>query len=361
MSTFNGLGMNLGNLSRLSDAKTCSISPENFTGAKGKGGMSVDGPAAPCARDLGPGWKLSPYVRIDAGEEHVVADIEGPGAIQQIWLTPTGNWRFSILRIYWDDQEHPSVECPIGDFFACGWGKYAQISSLAVCVNPGSAFNCYWEMPFRKRCRMTLTNIGADAMVLYYQVNYTLTEVPEDAAYFHAQFRRTNPLPYKDVYTILDGVQGKGQYVGTYMAWGVNNNGWWGEGEIKFFLDGDGEYPTICGTGTEDYFCGSYNFDVGKENGGYREFTTPYAGLPQVLRPDGLYQANTRFGLYRWHIMDPVRFESDLKVNIQALGWRSGGRYLPLQDDIASVAYWYQTLPTSPFPSLPDRDYLEIL
>lgn len=361
MPSFNGLGLHLGNISRLSNAKTRSISPENFTGEKGKGGMSTDGPAKNCARDLGQGWKLSPLVRIEAGTEHVVADIEGPGAIQQIWLTPTGNWRFSILRIYWDDQEHPSVECPVGDFFACGWGKYAQVSSLAVCVNPGSAFNCYWEMPFRKRCRITLTNIGEEMMVLYYQVNYTLTEVPDDCAYFHAQFRRTNPLPYKEVYTILDGVQGQGQYVGTYMAWGVNNNGWWGEGEIKFFMDGDGEFPTICGTGTEDYFCGSYNFDVGKENGGYREFTTPYAGMPQVLRPDGLYQANTRFGLYRWHIMDPVRFDDDLRVTIQALGWRSGGRYLPLQDDISSVAYWYQTLPTAPFPALPDKDYLEIL
>jgi hypothetical protein len=228
-------------------------------------------------------------------------------------------------------------------------------------VNPGSAFNCYWEMPFRKRCRITMENVGLEQMTLYYQINYTLTDVPDDAAYFHAQFRRLNPLPYKEVYPILDGVKGRGQYVGTYMAWGVNNCGWWGEGEIKFYLDGDGEFPTICGTGTEDYFCGSYNFDVGKEKGGYREFTTPYSGLAQVIRPDGLYQSQTRFGLYRWHIMDPIRFEQDLRVNIQALGWRSGWRYLPLQDDIASVAYWYQTLPTASFPKLPDRDYLEII
>jgi len=144
------------------------------------------------------------------------------------------------------------------------------------------------------------------------------------------------------------------------MAWGVNNSGWWGEGEIKFFMDGDEEYPTICGTGTEDYFCGSYNFE-NKETRQYQEYTTPYAGLPQVLRPDGVYRSQTRFGLYRWHITDPVRFSQDLRVTIQALGWRSGGRYLPLQDDIASVAYWYQTLPTAPFPQLPDRDYLEII
>lgn len=358
--SFNGLGMNLGNLSRLSNAVSRSISPENFSGEKGQGGMATEGTGASCARDLGQGWKISPSIIIEPGQTFELADISGPGAIQQIWMTPTGHWRFSILRIYWDDQEQPAVECPVGDFFACGWGQFAPLSSLAVCVNPGSAFNCYWEMPFRQRCRITMTNIGAEAMRLYYQINYTLTEVPEDCAYFHAQFRRTNPLPYEAVYTLLDGVQGQGHYVGTYMAWGVNNNGWWGEGEIKFFIDGDEEYPTICGTGTEDYFCGSYNFE-NKETRQYQEFTTPYAGLCQVIRPDGLYQSQMRFGMYRWHIPDPIRFQEDLRVTIQALGWRSGRRYLPLQDDIASVAYWYQTLPTASFPALPDRDYLEII
>jgi len=360
MSSFNGLGLHLGNLSRLSNAKTRSISPENFTGEKGKGGMAVQGTGAECARDLGIGWKISPSIVIKAGETFVIADIDGPGAIQHIWMTPTGNWRFSIMRIYWDDSENPSVECPIGDFFACGWNQYAQVSSLPVCVNPGSAFNCYWEMPFRKHCKITISNIDEKDMVLYYQIDYTLTEVPDDAAYFHAQFRRVNPLPYKEVYTIVDGIKGKGHYVGTYMAWGVNNNGWWGEGEIKFYMDGDREFPTICGTGTEDYFCGSYNFENQKTKQ-YQEFTTPYTGLAQVIRPDGVYLSQTRFSLYRWHIMDPIRFESDLKVTIQALGWRSGRRYLPLQDDIASVAYWYQTLPTAPFPALPDKDYLEII
>jgi hypothetical protein len=357
---FNGLGMNLGNLSRLSSAQTRSISPENFTGEKGQAGMAVQGTGANCARELGQGWKISPSVTIAAGQSFVMADIEGSGAVQQIWLTPAGNWRFSILRIYWDDQEQPAVECPVGDFFCMGWGKYAQLSSLPVCVNPGSAFNCYWEMPFRKRCRMTMTNLAPEAMTLYYQINYTLTEVPADVAYFHAQFRRTNPLPYKQDYTILDGVCGRGQYVGTYMAWGVNNTGWWGEGEIKFFMDGDREFPTLCGTGTEDYFCGSYNFE-NRESHQYQAFSTPYTGLHQVIRPDGVYQSQQRFGLYRWHITDPIRFEQDLRVTIQALGWRNGGRYLPLQDDIASVAYWYQTLPTAPFPALPTKDELEVI
>ncbi|MEE2620094.1 MAG: glycoside hydrolase family 172 protein [Candidatus Poribacteria bacterium] len=357
MAGFNGLGLHLGNISRLSNARTRSISPENFTGEKGKGGMAIQGTGQDCARDLGQGWKVSPSIPIEPGETRQLANIDGSGAIQQIWMTPTGHWRFSILRVYWDDSELPSIECPVGDFFACGWNKYAQVSSLPVCVNPGSAFNCYWEMPFRKKCRITMTNIGSETMKLYYQINYTLTDVLDDVAYFHAQFRRTNPLPYKDVYTIVDGVEGWGQYVGTYMAWGVNNTGWWGEGEVKFYMDGDTEFPTICGTGTEDYFCGSYNFDVD----GYREFTTPYAGLPQVIRPDGVYQSQQRFGMYRWHIMDPIRFDQNLRITIQALGWRSGGRYLPLQDDISSVAYWYQTLPSAPFPELPDRDQLEVI
>ncbi|MGI4788968.1 MAG: glycoside hydrolase family 172 protein [Janthinobacterium lividum] len=358
MTQFNGLGLHLGNLSRLSAAQTRSISPENFTGEKGGGGRATEGTGSGPARNLGLGWKVSPSIKIASGEVREIAAIDGPGAIQQIWMTPTGTWRYSILRIYWDGQEQPSVECPVGDFFACGWDKFAPVTSLAVCVNPGSAFNCYWEMPFRKHCRITLENIDDHEMVLYYQINYTLTEVPEDAAYFHAQFRRTNPLPYKEVYTILDGIQGQGQFVGTYMAWGVNNTGWWGEGEIKFFLDGDGEFPTICGTGTEDYFCGSYNFE-NQETKQYQEFSTPYAGMPQVIRPDGTYRSQTRFGLYRWHVTDPIRFQQDLKVTIQALGWRSEGRYLPLQDDIASVAFWYQTLPTAPFPQFPDKDTLE--
>lgn len=361
MSAFNGLGVSLDNLFRLSKARTRSISPENFNGEKGKGGMATDGTGASAARDLGFGWKISPSVVIKAGETFTLAEIDGSGAIQQIWMTPTGTWRHTILRFYWDGSETPSVECPLGDFFASGWGSYAQLSSLPVCVNPGSAFNCYWEMPFRKGCRITATNISEDDMVLYYQINYVLTDVPDDIAYFHAQFRRVNPLPYKEVYTILDGVKGQGQYVGTYMAWGLNNNNWWGEGEIKFYLDGD-EYPTICGTGTEDYFCGSYNFDPSpNHNEGFVAFSSPYSGLHQIIRGTSDYRSQMRLGMYRWHIKDPIRFESDLRVTIQALGWRSHRRYLPLQDDIASVAFWYQTLPHTPFPPLPDRDGLEVI
>jgi len=358
--SFSGLTSGVGDLYRLSRARTRSISPENFTGAKGGGGQATEGTGARAARDLGKGWKVSPSVGIKAGETFTLADISGPGAIQHIWMTPTGHWRFQILRIYWDGEATPSVEVPVGDFFASGWGKHGQISSLAVAVNPGSAFNCYWTMPFRKSCRMTITNVGPKDVTLYYQITYTLTDVPEDAAYFHAQFRRVNPLPYKGVYTILDNVKGEGHYVGTHLAWGVKNNGWWGEGEIKFYMDGDTDFPTICGTGTEDYFCGSYDFE-NQETHRYEEFTTPYTGLSLVTRPDGLYQSQERFSLYRWHIMDPIRFSQDLRVTIQALGWRNDGTYLPLQDDIASTAFWYQAEPHGAFPAVPGRDALEIV
>lgn len=361
---FNGIDSSMGNLYRLSDAKTRSISPENFTGEKGKGGMADPkneernvANARHAARDLGQGWKVNPFIIINPKETFTLAEIDESGCIQHIWMTPTGNWRFSILRIYWDDEKEPSVECPVGDFFGMGWGEYAHLNSLAVCVNPGSAFNSYWQMPFRKKCKITMENLADAPMRLYYQIDYSLTEVPEDAAYFHAQFRRTNPVPYKDVYTIVDGIKGKGHYVGTYMAWQVNNNRWWGEGEIKFFMDGDKQFPTICGTGTEDYFCGSYNFDRG---GKYIEFSTPYAGLHQVIRPDGTYRTNQRFGMYRWHITDPIRFEKDLKVTIQDLGWRADRRYLAQRSDISSVAFWYQQEPHRTFPELPSKDDLEV-
>jgi hypothetical protein len=356
----NPLTVNLGDLCRIADAETRSISPENPTGERGGGARAEPESHGP-ARELGRGWKAKPCQGIASGETFTLADIAGAGVIQSIWMTPShGQWRHLILRMYWDEQETPAVVCPLGDFFACGWGIYAPLSSLAVCVNPARGFNCYWQMPFRRRCRVTLENIGRDEMIyLFYQINYALTAVPEDAAYFHAQFRRVNPTPYGKPYVVLDGVSGRGQYVGTYMAWGVNNCRWWGEGEMKFYLDDDDEYPTLCGTGTEDYFGGAYDF-LGND-GNYETYATPYAGLAQVIRPDGKFQSQQRFGMYRWHLTDPARFRRRLRVEIQPLGWRDKRLYLPLQDDLASVAYWYQTLPTAPVPPLPERDYLEVV
>ncbi len=263
-----GIHNSLDTLHLLSNARTRSISPENPTGEVGRGG----------GRD---------------------------------------RWRDIILRIYWDGQTHPSVEVPLGDFFANGWGEYAHVNSLPICTNPARGFNCYWTMPFRKHARITVEN------------------------------------------RYIDGIEGKGQYVGTYLAWQGNNNGWWGEGEIKFYLDDDTEFPTICGTGTEDYICGAYNFDVPGQ--GYTTFSTPYSGMPQVIRPDGLYRSQMRFGMYRRHITDPIRFERRLRITIQDLGWRTEHRFNLQQSSIASVAYWYQTLPTAPFAPLGDRNALEII
>jgi hypothetical protein len=364
---FNGIESNMGNIFRMSEAKSRSITPENFTGEKGKGGMAKVGTGPGIeGRGFEQGWKVNPRVEIQPHTTFTMAEIDGSGSIQHIWLTPLGNWRNSILRFYWDGETNPSVEVPVGDFFCMGWGKYwdeyAPLSSLAVTVSPTAGFNCYWPMPFRKKCKITMENMDDEELVLYYQVDYILTEVPSDAAYFHAQFRRVNPNPYKTVYTLLDNVKGRGQYVGTYMAWGALTNGWWGEGEMKFYMDGDKDFATIVGTGVEDYFGGSYDFDTRKKNAAgvsevnYTEFCTPYAGLHQVIRGDGHYNISQRFGMYRWHITDPIRFEKDLKVTVQSLGW--GNRHR--QDDIATTVFWYQTEPHNPFPALPNKDVLEV-
>ena len=363
---FNGLSMSLGNLATLSSAKSRCISPENRTGEPGRAAKAVPSEtvtqnvnnASHAALRLGQGWKVNPYLYVQPNETVTLADIKGPGAIQHIWMTLTGVWRRSILRIYWDDEETPSVEVPAADFFCQGWNVYAPVNSAAVCVNPGSAFNCYWTMPFRRRCRMTLQNLNEkERLTAYYFIDYTLTEIGDDQAYFHAQFRRTHWNETSD-FTLVDGIRGRGHFVGTYLAWGVHNDGWWGEGEVKFFIDEDDRFPTLCSTGLEDYFCGSYNFD---RNGRYQEYCTPYAGLCQVIRPDGLYMSQQRFGLYRWHVMDPVRFTKKLKVSVQDLGWRAGGRYLKQHSDISAASFWYQVEPHVQFPKFPSADDLESL
>jgi len=347
-------------LSKKHDIETFSVCPENFTGEKGNGGRALDGTGASCAEGLGIGWKISPSVLIGAGETFVMADIQGEGAIKHIWLTDsTVKGRDLILRMYWDGNPTPSVEVPLGDFFAsASYQEFRQLSSLAVCVNPGRGLNCYWEMPYRKGFRITLENQSDDAVYVYYQIDCERKKIDENALYFHAQFRRSNPVPFKECHTILDNIHGCGQYVGTYIYWGVHNNRWWGEGEIKFFLDGDEEFPTICGTGTEDYFCGAYNFDVNRK---YVEFCTPYSGLSKIDTTDEIYIAQRRFNMYRWHITDPIYFKENIKVTIQALGWRNKRRYLPLMDDVSSVAYWYSDTLEDIYPQLPDKDDLEII
>jgi len=306
-----------------------------------------DLPHSGAAADLGQGWKVRPFLKPKSGETVTLMDVDGPGIIQHIWMATETNWagngRACVLRFYWDEEETPSIEVPMTDFFAVGHDLFAPVNSLAVVVNPTSALNCHWPMPFRRHCRVTFTNESAkDLSLLAFQITYAETEVPDDAGYLHAQWRRAVTDRAKPEYTILDGVQGQGRYVGTFLAWTQLSDGWFGEGEIKFYIDGDTEFPTICGTGTEDYFCGSYGFP--------EVYTTAYAG--NTLNHPGS-DGPPKWSLYRWHITDPICFREDLRVTIQALGWWPNERYQPLADDIASVAYWYQNEPHAVFPGFP--------
>jgi hypothetical protein len=358
--------LSLQNISLTKNAESRSISAENFSGAKGAGAMAEDGTGREASRDLGTGWKISPSVWIEPGETKILADIEGPGNIQTLWFTGCIG-RDYILRIYWDNQAAPSVESPLADFFGCGWHdmdnkislEFCPIDSAAMAVNPRYGFNSYWPMPFRKHCRITLENRREKRATLYYQINYELCDVAENAAYFHARWKRCPQVPYAEEYVIADNISGTGQYVGTMLYVGINGpNLWWGEGEVKFFIDGD-QHPTLCGTGTEDYFGGAWGWDV---DGRYTRYSTAYMGVHQIHEPTGGEDCQQRFSMYRWHIPDPVRFKQNLKVTIQDLGWRRNGKfYLARQDDFASVAYWYQTLPTVPFPPLPDRNAMECI
>lgn len=368
MSTqFAGTGLHMGNLSLLSHAQTRSISAENPTGEPGGGGRATRMLGNHKHQDpkIGTGWKRSPCIDMAGGETRVIADITGPGVIQHIWMTvPPEYWRQLVLRFYWDDEEHPSIEVPIGDFFCSGWADYASVSSIPVVVAPRGGLNCYWEMPFRKAARITIENLyPVQVRGVFFQITYALTDVSDDAAYLHAQWRRSDPLPQLTPHTILDGVSGWGHYVGTYLAWEAHHPGWWGEGEIKFYIDDDDEYPTICGTGTEDYFGGAWAFE--DPEGRYAAYSAPYIGMPYVHEPKGFYDNQQRFGLYRFHVPDPIRFEHSLKVDIQALGFRATVdgelRYRTLSDDIASTAWWYQREPhAGPYPSAMELDALDV-
>lgn len=351
-------------IARLRNVQTRSISAENPDGSKGGGARSIDGRGAHYARELGTGWKVSPNVSIGGGETIDVATIDGPGLITHIWMTLHYNfWRKCILRIYWDDCDEPAVEVPVGDFFCNGWGSFAQVSSEMIATNPFGGFNSYWPMPFRKNARISMENTSRDPVTLYYQVTYEVGDeeleisVP-DLGYLHAQWFRSNPLAEGETHPILHGITGKGHYVGTYMTWGSNSNGWWGEGELKMYMDGDSDYPTICGTGTEDYFGGAWDFDI--PGRGYTTYNTPYLGVPQVIKPDGLYVSQLRFGMYRWHILDPVYFDEYLKVDIQALGWKSEDRYKLLRDDISSMAVFYLDRTKTARPPVPTPDMMEV-
>lgn len=348
----------------LSDGSSRAINAENPTGEKGNGGR-----AASC---LGPSRKGSPCIPlIEPGETKILADISGCGVIQHIWVTVTEQispknryvLRDLVLRMYWDDEKIPSVESPLGDFFCCGFGKAYFVNSAPVAVLPRSGMNSYFAMPFRRHARITIENQNAEAVPsFFYQIDYCLYDsLPEETGYFHAHWRRSRITePGKD-YTILDGVKGRGKYVGTFLAVSTLERYWWGEGEVKFYLDGDEEYPTICGTGLEDYFGGAWSFAGKKVNGKMTEQTycTPYLGYPFYSRIDDDIQNDYHNddcppmrALYRFHLPDPVCFQQDIKVTVQQIGSCHAGIF-ERQDDVSSVAYWYQTEPHEAFLHLP--------
>jgi hypothetical protein len=282
---------------------------------------------------------------LEPGTTTTLADVEGPGVIQHIWITVKPEaYRDTVLRFYWDAEETPSVKVPLGDFFCNGHGLRYDVNSLPVAVNPSGGLNCCWPMPFRQYARITIENQRWEPIDLFfYQITYSLTEVPDEAAYLHAQWRRSMTRREHPEHAILEGVQGQGHYVGTFLAWMQLSNGWWGEGEIKFYVDGDAGHPTICGTGTEDCFGGAWGF-------GGKTYSTPFLGYPLYRKEPGEVP---RHALYRWHVLDPIRFKQDLRVTIQALGWWPNRKFEPLTNDVASVGYLYQAEPHAAFPELP--------
>jgi len=330
MSAVDGHGANLGSLARLSSAVSRSISAENPTGGSGRGDRAAEGTGQAAARDLGPGWKVSPAVGIEPQETRLLANIEGPGAVQHVWMGLNGTPELAILRFFWDGRDVPSIECPMGHFFACGWGGVEPVSSLPVCMNARNGFNCFWEMPFRTSCRITVENTGREPMVLYYQIDYALAPIAEDAGCFHARFQRSAPSGICAVHTVLDNATGPGHYVGTYLAWGAAAMIGTDEELIAFFRDQNGEETAVQRSRIEDYF--------GMTAG--QEFSTPYAGLVRASIPEGPDIPRRHLGLYRWHVMDPIRFRHNLRVVIAGLSGRT--------EDLSSVAYWYQRSPTAP-------------
>ena len=369
----------LGDIARITNAQTRSICAENPDGSKAgackalppdaQGKNGSDANCSGAASALGKGWKVRPcLLNLQPGSTHALADIKGPGVIQHIWITVLESvHRWMTLCIYYDNQAHPSVEVPLGDFFANGIDGLALVNSMPIAVNPKGGMNCYWPMPFRKSIRIEVRNDGPKTVEhFFFQITYALQDVPEDAGYFHASWRRSLTTRQHPEHVILDNVRGKGHYAGTYVVWSQLSNDWWGEGEVKFFIDGDpADSPTICGTGTEDYFGGAWGFvmDHAKDHSPV-PFTTNFMGYPQACyAPVASTALKMRprvpqHGLYRWHIPDPVRFHQDLRVTVQALGWWPNGKYQPLTDDIASTAYWYQTLPSvalTPLPPVEER------
>lgn len=294
---------------------------------------------------------------IQPGETLTLADVKGPGIIRHLWFTISSNYpdyhRWLTLRMYWDGQEEPAVETPIGDFFAVGHGALAVVNSLPVAVSSeGRALNCYWSMPFARSARITLSNDSKNPLrSVYFYVDYEeVDQLPPTTAYFHAQYRQEYPAVMNEDYLILDA-EGRGHYVGTVLSAALRTPGWFGEGDDRFYIDGAAE-PQLKGTGTEDYFCDGW---------GFRLFTHPFYGI--TLNGSG---RGRDFGdlitAYRWHVNDPVHFSKSLKVTIEDKGnmYDDRGRrvagFMERSDLMSSVAFWYQTGKAKRFATLPPAE-----
>jgi hypothetical protein len=349
-------------ISRIGRGRSRAINAENPHGEKGGGGTATS--------LLGPGRKGRPCLTLAPGETATLADIDGLGIIRHLWFTVTDQTerhhfvlRNLVLRMSWDHEATPSVEVPLGDFFCNGFGQRAIVASVPIAVAPTGGMNSYFPMPFADGARIEVTNEHPDEIEgFFYQVDYELLdELPPDSTRFHAQFRRTNPTVIGVDHIVLDGVRGRGQYVGTYIGVAALERFWWGEGEMKFFIDGDADFPTICGTGLEDYVGGAWAFQ--DRMGGDSEpitYSNPYFGYPYHGSADDSHfspyaRAMPRMhGMYRWHLPDPIRFETDLRVTLQQIG-HDGFELFERSDDVSTVAYWYQIEPHSSFPAFLDR------
>lgn len=341
-----------------------SINAENPTGGSGLAGRA--------ASALGPGRKGSAFMPLPAGQTLTLADIDGPGVIRHMWITVADRTdeggpfvlRDLVLRAYWDASDSPAIEVPLGDFFCNGFATRALVSSIPIVVAPTGGMNCYFPMPFRSGARLTLeSEHPADLPHLFFQIDYTTgDDIGPDVGYFHAQWRRSNATtPLGCDHVIVDGITGRGAYVGTYVGLTSLQRYWWGEGEVKFYVDDDEEYPTLCSTGLEDYAGGAWAFQDqlrAHPEPGVITFSAPYFGYPYHSAQDttGASPFSTKMppmhGLYRWHLPDPIYFQERLKVTVQQIGaWDHG--LFERQDDICTTAYWYQSPPSTSFPPLP--------
>ena len=343
-------------LATTADYETFAFSAENPTGTRGGGK-----PDHPTMKD-------SACVSIAPGETATLVDCEGPAELRSWWCGGYSGSDF-ILRVYWDGQEHPSVESPLCAFFGFPFNgvtqdhtrKFPVLNSIPVLVAAYKGLNCFWPMPFRKHCRITVTNIGKVRWPLYWMITGIRKPLPENTVYFHASYRSARPVPEQQVYTIIDGIRGQGHYVGTSLGIEVNDGACWCEGEVKMFLDGETN-ASLNYTGTEDYFCGSYNFGADQLRQ-YHDFSGPFCGMYNIsYRMCRLYAPN-RFMAYRWHIPDPVYFKKSFRVTVQDFGTDYSTELkesVCRKDDFVSVAYWYQTLPSQPLAPLPDYDVIKL-